>query len=267
MSSFPTSIIAISALPIPEQEDAWHLAQSISRLDSYISQYQSALSLFIFSSDLRRQTLLAIESSKDQHERIAKIRAFMSDPSMKWTGIAHRDSAMSIYHFKCILDGISFRGTPTLAGWVDHKALAVAKKKFNSAFQFAEQIRHSISHSGEMIATRDDVEKNSTSQEFEGSNLTIKGGSTLLHGVEDGEKYISTWYDKTTKTTMTLTSECNEKSLSSLRFIRDHVAQAFEPAAAKSIKLRVEQLSELKLVRKKFLRLLKARSSKQATRP
>jgi hypothetical protein len=71
----------------------------------------------------------------------------------RWSSIAIRDGAMSIYHFGMSMSGIrrNLKHCPTLKSLVEIDKLRDANRAFRAAFPQIELLRHSISHAAEEL--------------------------------------------------------------------------------------------------------------------
>jgi hypothetical protein len=77
------------------------------------------------------------------------------DPKLltRWTLIAGRDGAMTIYHFAKVLESIrqfAFLDCPTFKSRIDHHQLRAAQKMFDKWFPDALRLRHAVAHSVEL---------------------------------------------------------------------------------------------------------------------
>jgi hypothetical protein len=127
-------------LPQADREEGMHLAYLLTTLDSYTKDFQSALLLTKYCN---------IEMNKIPASE-------PKNPFMRWHVLAMRGAALSLFNFRYIMIGIghSIHACPTLEAKIGVEKMRKIKRLFNSYFPHHEDVRHAISHAGEIQHTR-----------------------------------------------------------------------------------------------------------------
>ena len=133
-------IIMLSLLPKSEQRASHYVNGLLSRLYSYVGQFEAALSLFDFSNDQIEAVRTGPKANVPRTQELHR-----------WKLMAARDSAMTVYHFGKTTGGIrrSLSKMPTLRSKVDETKLRNADKLLRKTFPDFEKFRHAISHAGD----------------------------------------------------------------------------------------------------------------------
>lgn len=168
------------SLPESERRAAGVLINNLFAVQMHASSFADAVALFR-DCRLRAQTfdLDAIFKSGSSAER----RALQEQHSLlhRWTTLAARDGAMSIYHFaKAMEAGTDFSGCPSLGATVDHKALRLVRKLFASRFPHFLPMRHALAHKAELTGSVQQIDENSIKGDFDNFGVRIEGGGGMI---------------------------------------------------------------------------------------
>ena len=98
--------LSLFGLPEEEQRIASHLLTLLSKLEQHITQFGAAVELFDYASRQIQQLVEECNRTKIP-ERFVLRQAIMSNPIIHWSHIAGRDAAMTINHFRLVLDAIT----------------------------------------------------------------------------------------------------------------------------------------------------------------
>lgn len=122
-----------TGVPDAERKTLVQLSTSFHHLASCVSDFRSALSLYKFASS-------------------EQVRQAGGD-NWKWTFIAGRDGAMTIYHFGTLFELISsaLGRAPTLLSLVDRRKIRTARQQFRDRFPQFDDVRHSTAHAAEFL--------------------------------------------------------------------------------------------------------------------
>ncbi len=148
--------ISITEFPAGERQAISHIGARLAALNSYIEDFDAAVSLFHMAIGW-----ISILQTPDLRRYAAQLPEKRPDKLIRWATIAGRDGAMTIYHFGKTISSIrefGFVDCPVFKKEIDHAALRAAQKLFNTSFPNYLNLRHSISHSAELvkdIKTRD----------------------------------------------------------------------------------------------------------------
>lgn len=251
--------ILIEMLPEAERNASFHMLGLLTKLGSYILDFEAAVSLYEYASNVEKTRLAQVRAESDTVRRMALIQSFMSDSSKRWAQIALRDSTMTAYHFSYALKSITFEECPTLRRWVEHSKLRHARRRFDSIFPQAEEARNSVGHSAEMQSTPGKLKRNALSGSYKSENIIAEDVSHLsLSGVRDGSKLVSTWSGPHTHKSRAVFSECSPEALHGLYEVKALVCEAFQPAADES-RRRLKEYQELRRVRSRLIYAIRSR--------
>lgn len=137
-------MVDISRIPQSEREATWINISSVNNLIGYVEDFGAVCRLYEFCKSSRY-------TDRENSDYL------------KWSLVAGRDGAMSMYHFWMILSGTNFRDCPTLRNFIDFCKLKDARKKFKQAFPDIEKVRHAVAHRAEIRQTLKKTTKNSFS--------------------------------------------------------------------------------------------------------
>lgn len=203
----------IDALSLPEQErrSAGLISGSLTNLRGYHDDFVGALQLFNACS----------------HQLEHKIG--QRDLLIKWTLIACRDGAMTIYHFGKTLEHIRalFGPCPTLRKRTDHTKLRAATKLFEDNFPTFHHIRHAVAHTAELTKNIEAFEKNAYRGELRLGGISIGShdGAFMLSGAVNGRSFTMTREGEI------LSYEISQKTADNLRSVVSEAFSAFESLA------------------------------------
>jgi hypothetical protein len=131
---------------------------SLSGMGKYIEQFRQALNLFDYC--LIQNSLFPNGSPM-----------FMS-----WLGLAAREGAMAIYHFRRAMlaaNNVS-KASPIIGPHLDNAALKAAHSKFEKEFPDWSNIRDGISHAAELFQNAQALRENAFSGTYEGPGVKFE---------------------------------------------------------------------------------------------
>lgn len=96
--SLEVPLINLEALPAEERHVAELIADGLDSLNTYVTQFGDALSLFRF-----RREQSSVQANQPRSELSIDKETINTS---SWCFVAARDAAMSIYHFACAIEGI-----------------------------------------------------------------------------------------------------------------------------------------------------------------
>lgn len=131
------------------------MSLNLSGLETHVIAFDAAFKLFGFSQE-------QFDRKRSSFDRagVDQSRLFLA-----WKFIAARDGALSIYNFAKIMEAIrsSMNEVPTIRAIVDHAAIRLAVKKFESKLPDFEGVRHSVAHSAEFVNSQEAIQRNAFS--------------------------------------------------------------------------------------------------------
>ena len=156
-----------------------------------------------FSTDFTAAVYLlnyAQASCKREAELYGRPNEYGS-PYTHWQFIAARDATMAVFNFCKAMTGVrSLIGKcPPWIGKIDHKALRQAEKAYGARFPYANPLRHTVAHAGEINATPEKRDKNALKGSADGPvevgrmRLDGAGASISLDGCLYNDVYQATF--------------------------------------------------------------------------
>ncbi|MBX9593050.1 MAG: hypothetical protein K2X46_01705 [Roseomonas sp.] len=198
------------SLPQEERSEIFDLQIQITSLRSYVDDFLAVLTLF--------DAVPNLEAANKMHA--ATIR--------RWSFVAARDGAMTIYHFGKALELVrSLKNMPTLRSLVNVTELREAGREFNSKFPLYEKIRHAVAHSAERLR-RDKRIKHSFSGTMSAGGIYIENSQNV--------RISSNLYDREFGYTVEgvyVSYSVSHETYSQLAMIQQRVWRAFDPACHK----------------------------------
>lgn len=176
MSAIPISYLI--SVPIGERPLASAIIRGLRGMDSYVSDFGAAVTLFEYSNSSRIDLL----KGSSLIQPVGPSTLSMLDSQnlySSWMMVAARDGAMSIYHFIKAMEGVKhcIHKAPTIEACFDRSVSRLATKLFNSHFPNWNEIRHAVAHAAELSETPEKLKSNSFSKELSLDGVHInKGG-------------------------------------------------------------------------------------------
>ncbi|MHA6685122.1 hypothetical protein [Mesorhizobium sp. A556] len=157
--------------------------------------------------------------------------------------IAARDVAMTIFHFRFLLNTITggvFK-SPTLLRLSDEKALRSLMSRFENYFIKAERARNAVGHSAELVSTPEKLTENIVSgdRNIAGVVSIAGGGSFFIGSILNGRTLTMTIQNDV------VSVEVSSESLQVLDSLCDTLFDALRPAEAELRKRNFEMLTSL----------------------
>jgi hypothetical protein len=195
---------------------AWHLTSfryALQLFDMCIAQISSAR--------LQRDAPAKEGEKIDEFSRI-KIYHERIDPYSRWLHIAARDGSMQLFHAGKALSAVgnALGMAPTLASYVDHKERRVTERLFESSFPGHEDVRHTIGHTAEFSARRN--EHAAKGAKLAGYKIAEDVSVMILDDL-NGRTYRATYEGRV------VSYEISEVTLNKLESILNHLCKSFEP--------------------------------------
>jgi hypothetical protein len=233
--------IITSVLPEAENKPALHLLDLLPHLARYTERYESASELFLMSDQILKEWREQSNLGQPLEMQLSAMHKMMHDPRREWSNIALRDSIMTVYHYGCVLNAITFKDCPTLSSMVDIAAIKAAKQLFQkSRFPNWENARHALSHELELVITPKDIERNAT-KGYMSDGFHLPNSNVMLLGVRLNDKMVTTLQDLGSKISRPITMECSKAALDHLIDTTNRIYLAFEPAAQKTFDMLQER--------------------------
>jgi hypothetical protein len=153
--------LILRRLPQAERPAAIHVQNTLYSLDSYLNNFDHALTLF---QESKAQTAALADKISERHQLL-----------QGWMLMAARHASLSVYHFRSALHSIikNVNEADTLRTAVDMKALEQAKDEFEKKFPRIIALRHAIAHEADNAFTADHVAKHSV--KIGGTNFMLGG--------------------------------------------------------------------------------------------
>ena len=198
-----------------------------SEADAYQCIFANKATLFIFALNFQFSVQLFEFLERGGGPPSVGVFGF---PFTLYRMIAARDGALNIYHFKCSLDALKKQlpTSPTIAKYVDAIKVREALKQFNKYFPNTDNIRHAISHAGEMQPT-----PRRQKQNIQKKDESFHGGASGAGGLFMGAIYEKT-YTVGIEGTVFSVSLDNE-SIRKLNHTISMIDEAFQGASAPTV--------------------------------
>jgi len=189
-------------LPPQETETARQIKHNLDRLESYINDFESAISLLKFASeesasliqsfyhdnphvsppdhldagDMERFWVRTRERGTKKRELSAKMRYYSG-----WINMAGRDGAMTIFHVRDTLESVKegVHSCTTLQSLVSEAELKNVTNRFYKFFPRWKSVRHAVAHRADMHKSPAAARKNSVNESFDIPGFIKSAGSTV----------------------------------------------------------------------------------------
>ncbi len=213
MENFDVSIPILRDNIISDDVVIGHARMLLWMLNYYVRCFEADVQLYeesAFRNDHARHAFEKNDNDDDANNVLEILDG--------WVVIAARDGAMSLFHFRQILDqldGDRFRDINKL---VNTTTKRLAKRSFDAAFPNFREVRHAVGHSGERHN-----ENHATTINWGNGQVSFTGGGhTYLVDVISQRQYSNTWQGKV------VSYEISLRSLRKLAAIRDRIFQAYQ---------------------------------------
>ncbi len=169
----------IAALPEVEQQAALVLVFGLIRMNDYVSNFAAAVALLEFS-DIQAERLKTGGLKEQPDSEISPVIATLTS----WRGLAARDAAMTLFHFRETLEGVRSHldDVPTAKPHVDVPKLRLADKLFRSKSPHFEEIRHATAHLAELTESFDQLKTNLANGTFVYGRVLGKRYEVTING-------------------------------------------------------------------------------------
>jgi hypothetical protein len=112
-----------------------------------------------------------------------------------WRFIAGRDGAMSLYHFRQAMTHANSwaQKDALLSKHIDRETIKRAQANFDERFPCIEKIRHSVSHSSDLLRTENEIRKHFVSATFRRADMPhIEKEVEFIHNDQfDGRLFVT----------------------------------------------------------------------------
>jgi hypothetical protein len=190
------------------------------RMLSYRKRFEWAIALFEFSTGEFREKYYRISP-----EKLGKYNG--------WRFIAGRDGAMSLYHFRQAMTHANSwaQKDAALSKHIDRKMIKCANAKFDNKFPYTEKIRHSVSHSSDLLQTEKEIREHFVPAIFWRADMPhIEKAVEFIHNDQFDGRLFVTHFGKAL-----LSYELSEASLQILEEIERLFFGAYSPPVEPSI--------------------------------
>lgn len=201
--------LPIDSLPESERAAATLLQIALWNIEIYVEDLHSARLLFDHSAAILSNT--KTESQLPHSEACAV---------SKWSILACRDGAITIFNFAMCLDSIKSNRHQTPSLRFDKEKIRDAGKLFREHFPDFEKIRHGVAHSAELMKNLEQFDRNATMEPTQLGQWSIPSG-TLIQNAIVGRRFALTHEGKV------LSYELSEASVLNLAKIRSRLFAAF----------------------------------------
>lgn len=180
-----------------EQQFVSLVTDLIDRLDRYSDDYLAALEIetwvqveqtqlnekrrsFVAETDKVRQTKDFDAERKLRHAFTAAIGQVQK--KMRYSRLAHRGAAFSIYHFGHSLDGLikAVRQTKDFVSFVNTECLNLLQPTFEREFPKSTRARNAVGHSAENFKNERKRDANEFSGSFHSSDIVIENACKIV---------------------------------------------------------------------------------------
>ena len=135
--------------PAEEREAIQHVGALLGRLEDYTANFQVALGLF---DESYAEIFRFVEDTQRGNHSFDRQR-IITTVVMRRQLMGARDAVMMLYHYGKTMEAIrrqSLRECPVVRTKVNDSKLRIAEKLFAKSFPHSIQLRHAISHWGEL---------------------------------------------------------------------------------------------------------------------
>lgn len=186
--------IATSELPAADREDAFHVQQLLSGLDSFADRFRSAL---LLKNHADAEIMTIFEHRAEQRERdpdsVPQIGGAVQSKlhlMSHWGTIAERDAIITVWDFSTTCYNIrsGLDRCPSLNAMVDRRDLERALKRVSEAFPDRKKARHAAAHMADFQKSAKEIARHSLRGPRNDWLLHAEEGGSLFlgHGSMDG---------------------------------------------------------------------------------